>query len=101
MDKDDESELRNMIFHADVKQADRWSHGHARTVEQHPAIPRSVCGDRTGALSTANLIALSPFSSSSANCAAGAAANEYTLIRWMHRRNIDGLQLRMTLADVY
>ena len=30
MDEDDESELRNMIFHADVKQADRWSHGHAR-----------------------------------------------------------------------
>ena len=63
MDKDDESELRNMIFHADVKQADCWSHGHARTVEQHPAIPRSVCGDRTGALSTTNLIAL--FASSS------------------------------------
>ena len=63
MDEDDESELRNMIFHADVKQADRWSHGHVRTVEQHPAIPRSVCGDRTGALSTTNLIAL--FASSS------------------------------------
>ena len=63
MDEDDESELRNMIFHADVKQADRWSHGQARTVEQHPAIPRSVCGDRTGALSTTNLIAL--FASSS------------------------------------
>ena len=52
MDEDDESELRNMVFHADVKQADRWSHGHARTAEQHPAIPRSVCVDRTGALST-------------------------------------------------
>ena len=74
MDEDDESELRNMIFHADVKQADRWSHGHARTAEQHPAIPRSVCVDRTGALSTTNLLTLSPFSSSSANCAAGAAA---------------------------
>ena len=74
MDEDDESELRNMVFHADVKQADRWSHGHARTAEQHPAIPRSVCVDRTGALSTTNLLTLSPFSSSSANCAAGAAA---------------------------
>ena len=63
MDEDDESELRNMIFHADVKQADRWSHGHVRTAEQHPAIPRSVCVDRTGALSTTNLIAL--FASSS------------------------------------
>ena len=63
MDEDDESELRNMVFHADVKQADCWSHGQARTVKQHPAIPRSVCGDRTGALSTANLIAL--FASSS------------------------------------
>ena len=63
MDKDDESELRNMVFHADVKQADRWSHGHARMAEQHPAIPRSVCVDRTGALSATNLIAL--FASSS------------------------------------
>ena len=63
MDEDDESELRNMVFHADVKQADCWSHGQARTVEQHPAIPRSVCGDRTGALSTTNLLTLSPFSS--------------------------------------
>ena len=63
MDEDDESELRNMVFHADVKQADRWSHGHARTAEQHPAIPRSACVDRTGALSTTNLIAL--FASSS------------------------------------
>ena len=63
MDEDDESELGDMLFRADVKEADCWSDGHARTVEQHPAIPRSVCNENTGALSATNLFAL--FASSS------------------------------------
>ena len=63
VDKDDDNELGDMLFHADVKEADCWSDGHARTVELHPAIPRSVCDENTGALSATNSFALSPFSS--------------------------------------
>ena len=62
VDKDDDNELGDMLFHADVKEADCWSDGHARTVEHHPAIPRSVCDENTGALSATNSFALSPFS---------------------------------------
>ena len=80
VDKDDDNELGDMLFHVDVKEADFWSDDHARTVEQHPAIPRSVCDENTGALSATNSFALSPFSSSSANCAAGAAARLF----WLH-----------------
>ena len=79
MDEDDDNELGDMLFHADVKEADCWSNGHARMVEQHPTIPRSVCDENTGALSATNLFALSPFSSSSANCATGAAARLFWL----------------------
>jgi hypothetical protein len=79
VDEDDDNELGDMLFHADVKEADCWSDDHARTVEQHPAIPRSVCDENTGALSATNSFALSPFSSSSANCAAGAAARLFWL----------------------
>ena len=63
MDEDDDNELGDMLFHVDVKEADFWSDDHARTVEQHPAIPRSVCDENTGALSATNSFALSPFSS--------------------------------------
>jgi hypothetical protein len=63
VDEDDDNELGDMLFHADVKEADCWSDGHARTVELHPAIPRSVCDENTGALSATNSFALSPFSS--------------------------------------
>ena len=63
VDEDDDNELGDMLFHANVKEADFWSDDHARTVEQHPAIPRSVCDENTGALSATNSFAL--FASSS------------------------------------